>query len=394
MKVLLVTDQYVDIRSDGCYCNNALWGTLKNMNVIGDLYIIASKPSPSKPAAQPINKRIEFITHNRVMHFKPLTKSIREYLKNVSYNNNILNDVIPNVDLVIGYTPGHNLNSAFKIAEKYKIPYMTFLVACPWDTMSNHQRIIVRLLAPSYYLRTKKLVKKSDYVHYVTNSFLQKKYPTKGKSLGCSDANLSQLDSQDLADRLEKISSKSSSDQIKLVTIGHTDIRYKGQEHVIKVIAELIKCGENRYHYYLIGAGEGLYLKKLCQQLDIEQNVHFLGRKTSEEVMMLLKDADIYIQPSLTEGLPRAVVEAMSVALPCIGFKTGGIPELLEPAFLVSQKDVEGIIKCIKKLEDKECYRQTAMRNFKVASEYEHSLLTEKIQHFFLEIKNELTKRI
>ena len=66
MKVLLVTDQYVDIRSDGCYCNNALWGTLKNMNVIGDLYIIASKPSPSKPAAQPINKRIEFIICERI----------------------------------------------------------------------------------------------------------------------------------------------------------------------------------------------------------------------------------------------------------------------------------------------------------------------------------------
>ena len=73
----------------------------------------------------------------------------------------------------------------------------------------------------------------------------------------------------------------------------------------------------------------------------------FLGLKTSKEVMKILKDADIYLQPSLQEGLPRSVVEAMSVALPCIGFNTGGIPELLEPEFVVDQKDVKGIVRCL-----------------------------------------------
>ena len=393
MKVLLVTDQYVDIRPDGCYCNFALLGTLKNMSVMGELYIAAAKLSPKKPAAQPVNQKIGFIDKNHVRHFKPLTSSVGEYLANNSYNREMLNDMIPCVDLVIAYTPGHNVKMAFKIAKKYNVPYMTFLVACPWDIMHTHHRWIVRLLAPAYYFRTKKCIEYSDYVHYVTSSFLQKRYPTRGKSLGCSDANLDQLDPQTLMARIEKISMKSSSDQIKLVTIGHTDIRYKGQEYVIKVIADLIKGGENRYHYYLIGAGEGKRLKKMCQQLGVEHPVHFLGRKIPEELMKLLKDADIYIQPSLTEGLPRAVVEAMSVALPCIGFDTGGIPELLEPTFLVPQKDVKGIIKCIKKLEDTECYQRTAMRNFKVSGEYERSILSSKIQNFFLEIRNELTKR-
>ena len=263
---------------------------------------------------------------------------------------------------------------------------MTFLVACPWDAMHNHQRWIVRLLSPIYFLTTKRIVKDSDYVHYVTKSFLQKRYPTKGKSFVCSAANLGEPNIASLYARLDKITQKSS-DNIKIVTIGHTDIRYKGQKYVIKAIAELIKQGEFKYHYYLIGAGEGLYLKKLSKQLNIEDYIHFLGRKTPNEVMSILADSDIYIQPSLQEGLPRAVVEAMSVASPCIGFNTGGIPELLEPNFIVPQKDINGIISCIKRLDDENLYRDTAIRNFNTAKEYEHSLLTKKIQNFFSQIK-------
>ena len=48
MKVLLVTDQYIDIRPDGCYCNFALLGTLKNISSIGELYVVASKLSAKK----------------------------------------------------------------------------------------------------------------------------------------------------------------------------------------------------------------------------------------------------------------------------------------------------------------------------------------------------------
>jgi glycosyltransferase involved in cell wall biosynthesis len=392
MKVLLVTDQYIDIRPDGCYCNFALLGTLRNISILGELYILAAKLSPNKKAAQPLNQKIEFINADRVRHFKPLTSSIKEYFLNNSYNKKILNELIPQMDLVIGYAPGHNLYEALKIAKSNNVPFMTFLVACPLDTMRRHQRLIVRLLSPLYFLQTKKIVKESDYVHYVTKSFLQQRYPTSGKSLGCSDANLGEPNPTTLSMRLEKYASKKPSDNKNIITIGHIDVRYKGQEYVIKAIAQLIKEGESQYHYYLIGAGEGTYLKKLAKQLQVENNVHFLGRKTPEEVMSILADADIYVQPSITEGLPRAVVEAMSTGLPCIGFNTGGIPELLEPEYIVKLKDVDGIVQRIKILEDVEKYKSVATRNFNAAKEYEHSKLSSRIRQFFGEIKKDIDK--
>ena len=140
----------------------------------------------------------------------------------------------------------------------------------------------------------------------------------------------------------------------------------------------------------MIGAGDGIYLRQICKQMHVENNIHFLGRKTPEEVMALLKDADVYVQPSLQEGLPRAVVEAMSMALPCIGFNTGGIPELLEPSFIVKKKDVEGIVRCIESLNNFNLYQKTAKRNFELAKEYEHSVLTYRIQEYFKQIRSEI----
>ena len=392
MKVLLVTDQYIDIRPDGCYCNFALLGTLKNISSIGELYVVASKLFAKKAAAQPLNQRIDFIDANRVKHFKPLTSSLKEYFSNKGYNKNILKEIIPQMDLVVGYAPGHNLYQALKIAKRNNVPFMTFLVACPWDTMSNHQRLLVRLSSPFYYMWTKIVIKNSDYVHYVTKSFLQQRYPTNGKSLGCSDANLDKANPTSLSMRLEKSKSKQPSDNINIITIGHIDVRYKGQEYAIRAIAQLLKEGKSNYHYHLIGAGEGTYLKKLAAQLQVEENVHLLGRKTPEEVMNILTDADIYVQPSITEGLPRSVVEAMSTALPCIGFNTGGIPELLEPEYIAKLKDVNGLVQRIKDLEDGEKYQTAATRNFHKAKEYEHSILSSKIRQFFGQIKENIDK--
>lgn len=391
MKVLLVTEQYVDIRPDGCYCNYALLGTLKNMGVIGELYIVAAKITSHKAPAQPINQKIDFVTPDRVYHFKPITSSISEFLSNVTYNRNLLDEVIPQMDLVIGYAPGHNLGYALGIAKKYKVPFITFLVACPWDSMHNHQRLLVRLLAPFYFLKTRYIVRKSDYVHYVTSEFLQRRYPTGAVSLGCSDTNLGELNPMALSNRLEKITAKGSTEEVKLITVAHIDVKFKGQEYVIKAIADFVGKGINKYHYYLVGAGEGVYLRELCKKLHVEEYVHFLGRKKPEEVMSLLEDSDIYLQPSLQEGLPRAVVEAMSKALPCIGFKTGGIPELLEPEFIVKRKDVHGIASGLQLLDDIDLYKKTAVRNFNKAKEYEHSFLTSRIQEFFRDIRQQIT---
>lgn len=390
MKVLLITEQNLTIQSNACYCNFALYGTLENLNLLGELYIMANQLTTIKPDAQPLDRKVEFVSTKHIIFLRPLNKTIGSYIKNYNYNMNKMKEIIPLMDLVVGYLPSGSAYIAFKTAQKFQKPFLSFLVGCPWDMLYNHHRILAKIMAPVRFFSTRYVIKNSQYVHYVTKSFLQHRYPTKGKSLGCSDVNLLDVNSNILTQRLNKIEVRKKDDIVVLVTTAHIDVRFKGHEFVIRAIAYLKKAGYKNYKYELIGQGKGEYLKKLCKHLGVEDQVSFLGCKTSKEVIEILKKADIYIQPSLQEGLPRSVVEAMSVALPCIGFNTGGIPELIDPDFIVRRKDVLGIIEKIKKLQDNSIYSQVAERNFLIAKEYEHSKLTQQIQHFFIEVRQDI----
>lgn len=387
LKALLITEQYIDIREDGCYCNYALYGTLQNMSVLGDLSIAANSQALGKPASQPLDQKIEFVSPQNVVFLRPTNRRICDYWKNSRYNYKLLKDLIPSVDLVILYLPLANSVDILKMAKHYSIPVLSFLVGCPWDMLRNHHRLLARIIAPIRFFSTRYTVKYSDFVHYVTEHFLQQRYSTNGKALGCSDVNLSTIDSAILAFRNRKIESRKDNDTIRLVTTAHLDVRYKGQEYVIRAIAQLKSLGKNNYCYELIGNGKGGYLRDLCRQLNVEDQVIFLGRKAPNEVMEILRNADIYIQPSLTEGLPRSVVEAMSVALPCIGFNSGGIPELLDSEFVIDKRDINGIIRCILGLQNIGKYKEVSERNFRFSFSYEHSKLTKRIQSFFLEIR-------
>ncbi len=89
--------------------------------------------------------------------------------------------------------------------------------------------------------------------------------------------------------------------------------------------------------------GDGRYRPRMearCQSLGLRDYIAFTGQLPSAaDVRNRLDQADLFVLPSETEGLPRAMLEAMARALPCIGTAVGGIPELLPPGDLVPPGD-------------------------------------------------------
>lgn len=93
-----------------------------------------------------------------------------------------------------------------------------------------------------------------------------------------------------------------------------------------------------------MGDGEPARYKKLAEELSVSELVHFDGVKsTSDEVYQWLDEIDYYMQPSRTEGLPRALIEAMARGLPAIGSDRGGIPELLQNNCVFDISDSAGL---------------------------------------------------
>ena len=93
---------------------------------------------------------------------------------------------------------------------------------------------------------------------------------------------------------------------------------------------------------------------------------------------------DIYIQSSLIEGLPRAILEAMSRACPAIGTNAGGIPELINEKYIFKKKDVNGLVKILKSI-NKFKLNEMAKYSFEKVQEFKREKLENKRRKFYCE---------
>jgi len=115
-------------------------------------------------------------------------------------------------------------------------------------------------------------------------------------------------------------------DSIIIVTSSRLAVK-NGIEDVIKALKKL----PEQYCFYICGRGElEGELKSLTKELVLDKRVKFAGYKSHLELAKILKASDIFIRPSITEGLGNSFLEAMASGLPTIGTLVGGIPDFLK----------------------------------------------------------------
>ncbi|MGM2817803.1 glycosyltransferase family 4 protein [Bacillus cereus group sp. Bce001] len=350
--------------------------------VFEEVVVISRQKNISK-----FNDKLTLASTDRVKFVEiPNFKSIRnshEILK----ARKIINREIANSDALISRIPSSIGSMAIKAAKRMKKPYLVEVVACPWDALWNHS-FKGKIIAPFTYLSTKKLVERADYAVYVTNNFLQKRYPTKGNSVNCSNVALKEFDDNVLFKRLEKIHNKKNGEKIIIGTTAAVNVRYKGQQYIIQALGELKKQGKTHFEYQLVGGGEQSYLKSVAEQYDVSDQVKFLGSLPHNKVFEWLDTIDIYTQPSRQEGLPRGLIEAMSRGLPCFGAHTAGIPELVEAKFIFSnsKNNIYEICNLLGEM-NKEAMLVQAKKNFDEAKKYDSTIIETRRQLFFSRFK-------
>lgn len=293
-------------------------------------------------------------------------------------------------DLLICRCPSFVANRAAGCARKMKKPYFAESMGCAWDALWNHG-IAGKIIAPYMYFKMRSTVWHADYALYVTQEFLQGRYPCKNESIGASNVLIKAVEEEILQKKLKKLA-QADSRSVTLMTTAAVNVRFKGQEYVIKAIPQLNKQGI-RVRYVLVGGGDPGYLKGVARACGVEEQVEFLGRKSLDEVFTLLDEADIYVQPSLQEGLPRSVIEAMSRGCACIGAKTAGIPELLDPRFVVKRKSVSDIVDKIIMYSELpiEERKAVAVRNFEESKLYQAEVLDDRRNQYYQGVINDIT---
>ena len=123
--------------------------------------------------------------------------------------------------------------------------------------------------------------------------------------------------------------------------------KLKGIDDAIKALS-IAKSQLPPFEFHVLGGGDKRYFYKLAVQKGLKEEVKFDGTLPSgKPVFDWLDQLDLYIQPSKQEGLPRALIEALSRGLPAIGSSVGGIPELLDEECIIKRGDINSLGKKI-----------------------------------------------
>lgn len=240
-------------------------------------------------------------------------------------------------------------------------------------------------------------------VAYVTRETLQRRYPTRFLSTHVSDVDLPYdavlggvLSTHYSSIELEQPGIANCGRQPKhrgpyqLVTVGSLAQLYKGTDVLIDAVALAVHAGLD---VHAIVVGEGQYRPQLMRRAEragMSARIRFLGQVTAgEPLRRILDSADLFVLPSRTEGLPRALVEAMARALPAVGSAVGGIPELLDAAELVPPADPVALAARIREvLQDPARMEALSYRNLSVALEYCGAAIAERRRSFYRHIRD------
>lgn len=144
----------------------------------------------------------------------------------------------------------------------------------------------------------------------------------------------------------------------------------KGIEYLIDAVSRVSK---KKKRVKLIVAGSrdryAAYQQKLdslTEKLEVEDKVAWLGHVRYQDTPDLMRNADIFVLPTLSEGTPRVLVEARANSLPLVSTNVGGIPSSVTNYYdglLVPAKDPEAMSEAILKLIDDSELRKNIIKN-------------------------------
>jgi glycosyltransferase involved in cell wall biosynthesis len=294
-----------------------------------------------------------------------------------------INAVVGGSDAVIVRGPCEFGMIAARAARKVNKAVAIEMSGCAFDHTWHHKSLTGKLYAPVKYLRARQMVKNADCVIYVTEKFLQSRYPANRTYANASNVEIDAPSSTVLQQRLSRIGYAAP---LTFGLIGNYGNNLKGLDIALAALARL-QPQLPPFEFRVLGHGNpALYRKYDFVRFDAPLN-------NKAEILTWLDNIDIYLQPSRHEGLPRAVIEAMSRACPVLASDAGGTPELFTPEAIHKRGDVEKFSAQILQAVSPEWQKRHAQFNFETAKKYTRDILIPRREKFWSDFSRKALHR-
>ena len=179
-------------------------------------------------------------------------------------------------------------------------------------------------------------------------------------------------------------------DGFVIVSAGELN-KNKNTEVIVRALNEF--KGQN-VHYIACGVGpEEKKLRTLAKSLGVDKQFHLLGYRTDMPEVMAA--SDVFTMMSFREGLPRAILEAMDLGLPCVGSNTRGIRDLIEEkgGFICNPNDPSAFASAFHKLMiDPELRKQMGEYNRGKVKNYSSEIVKKELYEIYKEAFGEVNE--
>lgn len=303
----------------------------------------------------------------------------------------ILKEEISKADALIIKPATRKGMMAIRIARKMGKPYMIEMTGDIHNALRQNPSLIKRLYAPILYRSIRRSISDAPFGLYVSKDYLQSQFPIKGEMCGCSDVILDFSDKDVLNRRYELIDSIDSGRTINLALIGFYQGYMKGVDTAIRALAKLPEnfrlnilgngTQENRDKWYEYASKHGIS--------DPQNRIVFpQPLKSYHLVLKWLDTQDFFVLPTLSEGLPRCVAEAMARGCVCFATNICTMPELLPKRCLFEKHDDIQLANLIKDYaSDKVLMKKVGKENYLHSLDYSPEILRGRRNAFLNQFK-------
>lgn len=392
MKLLLILESHFFIDNNGdVWCDRVVdYNFLKRyMNVFSEVIVCGRTDNTNK-------EKYKLKISGPCVSFKKLPNfyGIKGLIKNIFKIRKLIRKYVEDADAVIYRVPTPlSLFTYKEVLNKDKVLGIEFMISA--DKMVEGNSFFKNIINKKIDNIAKDICKKANGVAYVTDYVLQEKYPSMSQIIGKEtnyffSASYSTIELNKNNLELRNWDKNNCPNKFKIIHTGFMDTYRKGQDILIKALKILIEDGFN-VELTLIGDGtKKTEFEKLTQELGIEKNVFFVGAiKDKQKIFDYLKESHLLVFPTEAEGLPRTIIEAMAVGLPCISSPVDGVLELLDLNCLVNNRTPEDYaIKMKEILSNWENMIEIGNKNYNKALKYEQSTLDKKRQDFYKKLYN------
>lgn len=308
-----------------------------------------------------------------------------QYLCRALRIRRVVRDSVERAQAVLLRTPGQISSCLYGELKRVGHPYAVEVVGDPHDVFAPG--VVQHPLRPFFrwqgIRQLKEQCRDALAAAYVTAETLQRRYPNGRYSTHYSSIDIGKEDYL-AAPR----TGFGTGGVFRLAMVASLAQLYKAPDLLIDAVA-LSRAKGMKLTLKIIGDGKYRpQLEERVARLGLEESVSFLGQlPAGPAVRDQLLNSDLFVLPSRTEGLPRAMVEAMACALPCIGTDVGGIPELLAADDLVPAGDARALAEMIEAvLTDPERMRGMSARNLERSLAFRNDFLEQRRRGFYQQL--------